>query len=90
MSAGVLAQYSFVRGRFAQGRFIAVSADSTSSRNSASSIGRLPSELVSGTLTASIQPILNGWIIDANGKNYNIISWVAPAFMLVTLAACSL
>jgi maltose/moltooligosaccharide transporter len=41
---------------------------------------------ISGTLAAIAGPILNGWIIDATGKNYNTIFWVAPAFMLVAIA----
>jgi MFS family permease len=40
---------------------------------------------ISGTLAAIVGPILNGWIIDASGKNYNTIFWVAPAFMLVAI-----
>ncbi len=40
---------------------------------------------ISGTLAAIVGPILNGWIIDATGKNYNTIFWVAPAFMLVAI-----
>jgi maltose/moltooligosaccharide transporter len=40
---------------------------------------------ISGTLAAIIGPILNGWIIDATGKNYNTIFWVAPAFMLLAI-----
>ena len=41
---------------------------------------------ISGTLAAIVGPILNGWIIDATGKNYNTIFWVAPAFMIVAIA----
>ncbi|HSR29038.1 MAG TPA: MFS transporter [Anaerolineae bacterium] len=40
---------------------------------------------ISGTLAAIVGPILNGWIIDATGKNYNTIFWVAPAFMLIAI-----
>jgi maltose/moltooligosaccharide transporter len=40
---------------------------------------------ISGTLAAIVGPILNGWIIDATGKNYNTIFYVAPAFMLVAI-----
>jgi len=40
---------------------------------------------ISGTLAAIVGPILNGWIIDASGKNYNTIFWVAPAFMLLAI-----
>jgi MFS family permease len=41
---------------------------------------------ISGTSAAIAGPILNGWIIDATGKNYNTIFWVAPIFMLVAMA----
>jgi len=40
---------------------------------------------ISGTLAAIVGPILNGWIIDATGKNYNTIFWVASAFMLMAI-----
>jgi maltose/moltooligosaccharide transporter len=40
---------------------------------------------LSATLAAIAGPILNGWIIDATGKNYNTIFYVAPAFMLVAI-----
>jgi maltose/moltooligosaccharide transporter len=40
---------------------------------------------ISGTLAAIAGPILNGWIIDATGRNYNTIFWVAPAFMVVAI-----
>lgn len=40
---------------------------------------------ISGTLAAIAGPIFNGWIIDATGKNYNTIFWVAPAFMLLAI-----
>jgi MFS family permease len=40
---------------------------------------------ISGTLAAIVGPILNGWIIEATGKNYNSIFVVAPAFMLVAI-----
>ncbi len=40
---------------------------------------------ISGTSAAIAGPILNGWIIDATGKNYNTIFWVAPAFMIVAM-----
>jgi hypothetical protein len=29
--------------------------------------------------------ILNGWIIDATGKDYTTIFYLAPAFMLVAI-----
>lgn len=41
---------------------------------------------ISGTLAAIAGPILNGWIIDITGKNYNTIFYVAPAFMVVAIA----
>jgi maltose/moltooligosaccharide transporter len=40
---------------------------------------------ISGTLAAIVGPILNGWIIDASGKNYNMIFVVAPVFMLAAI-----
>jgi maltose/moltooligosaccharide transporter len=40
---------------------------------------------ISGTLAAIVGPILNGWIIDATGKNYNTILGVAPAFVLAAI-----
>jgi MFS family permease len=40
---------------------------------------------ISGTLAAIAGPILNGWIIDATGANYNTIFYVAPAFMLLAI-----
>jgi MFS family permease len=40
---------------------------------------------ISGTLAAIVGPILNGWIIDATGKDYNTIFVVAPAFMLIAI-----
>jgi MFS family permease len=40
---------------------------------------------ISGTSAAILGPILNGWIIDATGQNYNTIFWVAPAFMIVAM-----
>jgi MFS family permease len=36
---------------------------------------------ISGTLAAIVGPILNGWVIDAAGSDYNMIFWVAPAFL---------
>ncbi|HNS51713.1 MAG TPA: SLC45 family MFS transporter [Anaerolineae bacterium] len=41
---------------------------------------------ISGTLAAIVGPILNGAIIDATGKNYNMIFIVAPAFMVLAIA----
>ena len=40
---------------------------------------------ISGTLAAIVGPILNGWIIDAAGMNYNMIFYVAPAFLLAAI-----
>ena len=40
---------------------------------------------ISGTLAAIAGLILNGWIIDATGKNYNTIFGVAPVFMLLAI-----
>lgn len=40
---------------------------------------------ISGTLAAILGPILNGWSIDATGKNYNTIFYVAPAFMVLAI-----
>ena len=42
---------------------------------------------ISGTLAAIAGLILNGWIIDATGKNYNTIFGVAPVFMLVAIVS---
>ena len=36
---------------------------------------------LSATLAAIAGPILNGWIIDATGKNYNSIFWMAAVFL---------
>jgi MFS family permease len=41
---------------------------------------------ISGTLAAIVGPILNGWIIDAAGSDYNMIFWVAPAFLALAIA----
>jgi maltose/moltooligosaccharide transporter len=40
---------------------------------------------ISGTLAAIVGPIFNGWIIDAAGRNYSTIFWVAPAFMIAAI-----
>jgi maltose/moltooligosaccharide transporter len=40
---------------------------------------------ISGTLAAIVGPIINGWIIEATGKNYNTIFYVGPAFMVVAI-----
>ena len=42
---------------------------------------------ISATAAAIFGPILNGWMIDATGKNYNTIFWVAPAFMLAAIVS---
>jgi MFS family permease len=42
---------------------------------------------ISATAAAIFGPILNGWIIDATGKNYNTIFWVAPGFMLAAIVS---
>ncbi|MCS7284047.1 MAG: SLC45 family MFS transporter, partial [Anaerolineae bacterium] len=38
---------------------------------------------VAGTLAAVVGPILNGWVIDLTGRNYNTIFVVAPAFFIL-------
>lgn len=38
---------------------------------------------VAGTLAAVVGPILNGWVIDLTGRNYNTIFVVAPAFFVL-------
>ena len=40
---------------------------------------------ISGTLAAIVGPILNGWIIDLTGKNYNMIFFVAPVFLVIAM-----
>ena len=40
---------------------------------------------ISGTLAAIVGPIVNGWIIEATGKNYNTIFYVGPAFMVLAI-----
>ena len=40
---------------------------------------------LSATLAAIVGPILNGWIIDATGKNYNTIFWVAAVFLAAAI-----
>jgi maltose/moltooligosaccharide transporter len=37
---------------------------------------------VAGTSAAVVGPILNGWIIDLTGRNYNMIFLVTPAFFV--------
>ncbi len=40
---------------------------------------------VAGTLAAVVGPILNGWVIDATGQNYNMIFLVTPAFFVLAI-----
>jgi MFS family permease len=41
---------------------------------------------IAATLAATLGPILNGWIIDLAGRNYNMIFVVSPvAFLLAVL-----
>jgi len=40
---------------------------------------------VAGTSAAVVGPILNGWIIDLTGRNYNMIFLVAPAFFVLAI-----
>ena len=40
---------------------------------------------VAGTLSAVVGPILNGWVIDLTGSNYNMIFLVAPIFFLLAI-----
>ena len=40
---------------------------------------------VAGTLAAVVGPILNGWIVEAAGNNYNLIFAVTPAFFLLAI-----
>ena len=41
---------------------------------------------VAGTLAAVVGPILNGWVIDLTGRNYNTIFLVTPAFFVLAMA----
>ncbi len=38
---------------------------------------------IAATLAATLGPILNGWIIDLSGKNYNMIFIVCPVFFVL-------
>ena len=40
---------------------------------------------VAGTLAAVVGPILNGWVIDLTGRNYNMIFLVTPAFFVLAI-----
>ena len=40
---------------------------------------------VAGTLAAVVGPILNGWVIDLTGRNYNMIFFVTPAFFVLAI-----
>ncbi len=40
---------------------------------------------VAGTLAAVVGPILNGWVIDLTGSNYNTIFLVTPGFFVLAL-----
>jgi MFS family permease len=40
---------------------------------------------VAGTSAAVVGPILNGWIIDFTGRNYNMIFLVAPTFFVLAI-----
>lgn len=40
---------------------------------------------IAGTLAAIVGPILNGWIVESAGYNYNLIFAVAPAFFVLAI-----
>lgn len=40
---------------------------------------------IAGTLAAVVGPILNGWVIDLTGQNYNMIFVVAPVFFVLAI-----
>lgn len=40
---------------------------------------------VAGTLAAVVGPILNGWVIDLTGRNYNMIFLVTPGFFVLAI-----
>jgi len=44
---------------------------------------------VAGTLAAVVGPILNGWVIDLTGRNYNMIFFVTPAFFVLAILCMS-
>ena len=39
---------------------------------------------IATTLAATIGPILNGWLIDVFGRNYNLIFLIGPAFFALS------
>ena len=40
---------------------------------------------IAGTLAAVVGPIVNGWVIDRMGQNYNMIFVVTPAFFVLAI-----
>jgi MFS family permease len=40
---------------------------------------------VAGTLAAVVGPVLNGWVIDLTGNNYNMIFLVTPGFFVLAV-----
>ena len=40
---------------------------------------------IAGTLAAVVGPILNGWVIDLTGGNYNMIFFVTPGFFVLAI-----
>jgi maltose/moltooligosaccharide transporter len=40
---------------------------------------------IAGTLAAVVGPILNGWVIDLTGRNYNMIFLVTPSFFVLAI-----
>jgi maltose/moltooligosaccharide transporter len=40
---------------------------------------------IAGTLAAVLGPILNGWVIDLTGRNYNMIFLATPAFFVLAI-----
>jgi len=40
---------------------------------------------IAGTLAAVVGPILNSWIVEAAGNNYNLIFAVTPAFFVLAI-----
>ena len=47
--------------------------------------GRSNFTYIAGTLAAVVGPILNGWVIDLTGRNYNMIFLVTPAFFVLAI-----
>jgi len=39
---------------------------------------------IATTLAAILGPILNGWLIDLSGRNYNMIFLIGPGFILLS------